>query len=87
MLCFLYGFTVCDIKESNDDVYEEMAEEVYDEEEEEYYEYGDDDWYWDENPDYYDDDYYEDEYWVSLMNENATLHKLLNKGRLKDKIR
>ena len=71
------------MQESNDDVYDEMAEEIYEEEEEEVEEeyeeeeYGDDDWYWDENPDYYDDDSYEDEYWVS---SKEMIHGDLPKG-------
>ncbi|OEU19646.1 hypothetical protein FRACYDRAFT_235703 [Fragilariopsis cylindrus CCMP1102] len=54
-------------EEAGDDVYEEMADEVYEEEEEEIEEEFEeeeyDEWYWDENPDSYDDDIYEDEYW------------------------
>lgn len=55
---------------STDDVYEEFGEEFEEEEEEEIEEeyeeevYGDDEWYWDEYPSNYDDDYFEDEYWV-----------------------
>ena len=52
---------------------EEIAEEVEEAEEEEVVEeyeegeFGDDAWYWDEVPAGYDDDWYEDEYWVSYV--------------------
>jgi hypothetical protein len=50
---------------------EEMVEEIEEVEEEaiveeyEENEFGDDAWYWDEVPSSYDDDWFEDEYWVS----------------------
>jgi hypothetical protein len=43
---------------------EEVEEEAIVEEYEEN-EFGDDAWYWDEVPSSYDDDWFEDEYWVS----------------------
>ena len=49
-----------------DEEKEEMKEEAEETEEEieEGIEDDDGEWYWDEYPVYYDDDYYEDDYWV-----------------------
>ena len=50
-----------------DDIYEDVADEAFEEEEEEleeeYYE-EEAEWYWDEYPSSYDDELYDDAYWV-----------------------
>ena len=66
---------------SNDDIYDDVADDAYEEEEEEieeeYYE-EEEEWYWDEYPSSYDDDIYEDDYWVrpnylvGSLNESST---------------